>query len=73
MTDRCMLCGLPLFEPHTAVVEVTEHGTVIRKAAFYWLHALCGDDWAQSEMKRLREVYRHQPDFSLGFRVELMP
>ena len=71
VTDR--LCGLPLLEGHIAIVEVTEHGTLIRKAIFYGLHARCGDEWAQSEMKRLREVYRHQPDFSLDFRVEVMP
>ena len=72
-TDRCTLCGLPVLEHHSAIVEVTHQGTVIRKAVFYGLHALCGDDWARSEMKRLREVYRQQPDFDFVFRVEVVP
>ena len=73
MTDRCRLCGLPLFEQHSAVVEVTQRGTVIRKAIFYWLHARCADDWAHSEIKRLREVYRDQSDFDFALRVEAEP
>ena len=72
MRHRCRLCGLPVFEPHTALVEVTRDRTVIRKAVFYGLHPICADDWAHSEMKRLRAIYRDQPHFGFSFKVEVM-
>ena len=69
---ECRLCGLLLFEPHTALVEVTQSCTVIRKAVFYDLHALCADDWAYGEMKRLRAVFRNQPELEFSSKVEVM-
>ena len=63
---------MPLFEPHTALVEVTQDRTVIRKAVFYELHPLCADDWAHGEMKRLRAVYRNHPELEFSSKVEVM-
>lgn len=69
---NCTLCRLPVDEPCLAVVEVTCSGALVRKAMFYGLHRLCGDDWSQSEIKRLREFYGDRPDFSFTRRVEVV-
>lgn len=70
MEATCTLCRLPVDEPCLAVVEVTRSGALVRKALFYGLHCVCGDDWSQSEIERLRAFYGDRSDLSFARRVE---
>ena len=72
METNCTMCRLPLNAPCLAIVEVTRGGALVRKAMFYGLHRLCGDDWSRSEISRLRDFYGDRPDFSFSRRIEIV-
>jgi hypothetical protein len=67
----CPLCRRTLGESYGAVVELMEHGRMVRKTLFYQLHHQCARDWAEAEMKRFRDSCGDQPRFSVVCRVEV--